>query len=277
MCDATEPNRTMTAKSITPLGKLKPDGSAYVRLPQVNAKLLEINTLTRDALAERCKIRDDKDPGFIPSECLVYLVREHRTSPTDVCSEVLYETLLRRVSNSLPSGESLDGEKEKVFESDVRDRGRYRFTEMLMRDRANYEENLDVYEVRFAMAMATLRLDARRWAKKRFRGRESIEIDPETGELSPEAEEAAGGFEPCNIDEMDVKIYRPRLNAAIDNLPDLQKAIIEMDQKGIPTESIELGVVTISATLEKTPKTIRAHRAMAIVTLRAALMKGETR
>lgn len=268
----------MAATLITPLRKRKKtDGKLYTRPPGIEAKLLAISTLRREELSTRCGIQDHEDPQYLPSECLVYLVREHRTRAMDACSEALYKTLLERIIRGLPHGESADGERVRAFESSVGDTARDWFLTMLMEDREQYVEDLDIYEARFSMALKTLRLDAFRHVESQEKETQGIEIDPESGDISPEIERAAGSLDPFDVHKLDDPLYLSRLYKAIDDLRPLQKAILEMDRNEIPTESQDPKILTISAVLKKTSKTIRTQRALAHSALREALMKGEPR
>jgi DNA-directed RNA polymerase specialized sigma24 family protein len=145
-----------------------------------------------------------------------------------------------------------------------------------MKDRQEYVENLDFFEIRFAGALKNLRLDARKKVYGKEKRLESIEVS-ETGEIDPKVERAAGSFDPFDSPAVDNLEYLLRLDEAIDALPALEKAIVVMIRKGIPIESKEPGVTNISNTLGKTPKTIRTHRDRAYATLRKALTKGEPR
>jgi DNA-binding CsgD family transcriptional regulator len=193
----------------------------------------------------------------------------------DACSEVLYKTLLERVLIGLPSGESADGERVRATSINAREELRYRFLEMLMRDRLEYVESLDFSEIRFAMALATLRAVAQRKVYRKDNPLDPIEIDQETGEIAEKVERAAGSFDPFENENIDDYFYRLRLDKAIDALPPMQKAIVEMIRKGIPIESKQPGKVDIAKTLGKTEKTVRTHRDQAYATLRRALTKGE--
>jgi hypothetical protein len=265
----------MTASSIEPLRNKGLNGKPYTRLPYIEAKLLEINRLPRAELATRCAIQDRESPDHLPSECLVYLMREHRSRPFDDCSEAIFKALMGRVLRGLPQPESLDGETERLTDSNVRDEGRHRFVEMLAKDRLEYVGALDIYEIRFQMALATLRVGAQRKVYSEDDPLVGIETDFETGEITEEVERAAGTFDPLDRHPLDDLDYRRRLDKAINALPKLQKAIIEMRRKGIPIESKEPGVVNISDSLGKTPKTIGVHRDKAFAALRRALTKGE--
>jgi hypothetical protein len=194
----------------------------------------------------------------------------------DNCSEQLFKTLMGRILRGLPHAESLDGAKERLTDGNVRDEARYRFLEMLAKDRQEYLEALDIFEVRFQMALKALRVSAQRKVYAKENPLDPIESDPETGEIDEKVERAAGIFDPLDTHPLDDLNFRLRLEKAIDALSPLQKAIVEMWRKGIPVESIEPGVVTISSSLGKTPKTIRKHKDLACATLREALTKGES-
>lgn len=176
----------------------------------------------------------------------------------------------------LPRPENCGGNKEELFDGNVRDEGWNRFLEMLMKDRQEYAESLDFYEVRFEKTLRTLRLDAFRKVNRQEKRLESID-DAITGETAEKVERAAESFDQRDWKKIVDTDSLLRLEEAIDVLPELQKAIIEMDRKEIPVESKEPGVVNMANALGKTPKTIRTHREKAYATLRAALTKGEPR
>jgi hypothetical protein len=264
----------MTATIIEPLRKTRINGQPYTRLPNIQAKLVELSGLQRGELSVRCAVEDRESENYIPSECLVHLVRAHRSEPFDECSEILFKTLMERALHGLPA-ESLDGKTERLTACNLREELWHRFVELLMKDRQGYVERLDFFEIRFGKALKTLRIDAKEKVYGQDKPLESIEIDHETGELSEKVERAAGSYDHLDWDSFADRDSLLALDKAIDALPALEKAIIEMDRKGIPVESKEPGVVNISSVLRKTPKTIRKHRDTAYATLRAVLTKGE--
>lgn len=265
----------MTAPLIAPLRKKGLDKKPYTRPKNIEAKLVELSTLPRDKIAALSAVHEKESPEYLPSECLVHLVRKHRSEPFDDFSETIFKSLMKRVLRGLPKAESLFGDEECVRKSNVRDEGRSRFLEMLMKDRQEYFEGLDIYEVRFEMALKALRVDVKRKIGGKENLLETIEADPQTQEIAEKVERAAGMFDPLDGNPLDDPNYLFRLNNAIDGLPDLQKAIVEMIRKGIPIESKEAEVVNISDRLGRTPKTIRTHRDAAYATLRSALTNGE--
>jgi hypothetical protein len=266
----------MIATSIAPLRKYDKDGKVYTRLPETEATLGKLLALSFEDLVARCVIEECENPDYVPSECLLHLLRQYRSKPFEQCSEVLFRTLLARLMRALPPAAYCNGEKEDLTQGNVRDEGRGRFLEMLARDRQDeYVEELDYYEVRFQSALACLRADVQRYIYRRQNPLDSIEIDPETGELSKEVLKAAIDFDPFASNEIDNSDYRTQLDTAIDTLPEIQKAIIQMLRNGIPIESKEPGKINISQVLNKTPKTIATHRDAAYAKLRAKLKIGE--
>ena len=63
---------------ITPLRKRTLDGALYTRSAGVETLLKELDQLPRDKLVARCQIAGRNEPGYVPSECLMYLVRSTR-------------------------------------------------------------------------------------------------------------------------------------------------------------------------------------------------------
>lgn len=265
----------MTAPLIAPLRKRDLDGKLYTRPQNIEAKLVELATQTRGQIATRSAVQDKASADYLPSECLVHLVRKHRSDAFDEFSEAIFKALMERVLRGLPQADSLFGDKEWLREGNLRDEARARFLEMLMKDRLEYVDALDIYEVRFQMALKALRVSVYRKIGRGEEKLESIEADAETGEVADKVERAAGMFDPLDSNRLDNANYRLRLDKAIDGLPRLQKAIIEMIRKGIPIESKDAKIENISSLLRKTPKTIRTHRDMAFAALRPELEKGE--
>lgn len=206
---------------------------------------------------ERCAIRERDDPDYIPSECLLYLVRTWE--PGDTYFGGLYQALIERVVRKLPDGVA----REKLLD---------RFVDLLALDRATYAEKLDFYEARFDAGLLRLCSDAKREASREPK-LVPIEIDPETGDLGPEVEKAIEHFNPFDPVALDRAHYRSRLNEAINSLPVEQKQIMELMRQEMPIDSKIPGTMTIAKKLGKAEKTIRLHRDQAFSTLRSILEK----
>lgn len=250
-------------------------GGVYSRTPKIQAKLVELEALSRDELVARARISRREDPGYVPTECLLYFVRAGRTREPDAASEQFYRILLARVLRCLPKAENTDGSGVSLTRSNIREKVLFQFVELLAADRQSYSERLDFFEVRFDGALASLKLDAKRPAWRDEKRSVALELDEETGEPSIEIERAAGSFDPFGAMENASAAYQSRLDAAIEALPTEHKRVIAMLRQGFPIDSKEPGAITISGTLKRSEKTIRTYRDKAFASLRAILSEGD--
>jgi hypothetical protein len=260
---------------VTPLRKKRlHTEELYTRIPEIEAKLVELEGLSRDDLLARIQIRRRDETGYIPSECLLYFLRASRVDNSTAGFDRIYKALAERVMRSVPKADSADSETTSLTKGIIRDKVFGRFIELLSVDRNEYSEKLDYFEVRFDGAMASLRRDAQAQAWRDENRSISLEFDSETGEPSEEVERASGSFDWFSDSEIDSADYRFRLDAAIDALPLEQMRIIEMLRRGVPIDSKEADAVTIAKVLGRSEKTIRTHRDKAFAAIRAA-MSGE--
>lgn len=260
---------------VVPLRKQRLTGEVYERDRKVETLIAELAALPRDELIGRAAIRKRSDPGYVPSECLVYFIRASRHENSETWFERLYRILMERVLRSVPRSESSDGKTESLTRSVIRDKVFSRFVEMLSADRASYVDKLDYFEVRFDGAVASLRRDAQEQAWRDENRSQPLEYDEESGELTAQVERAAGAHDPFAAHDLDDPVYRSRLDAAIEALPPEQIRIIHMLKEGFPIDSKEPDVMTISKALGRSEKTIRTYRDKAIAALRSALADGE--
>ena len=260
---------------ITPLrNHRKRDGKLYTRRSIIEAKIIELASLSRSELITRCEIGQRNDPGYVPSECLLYFIRASRTDNADIYFERLYKVLVTRVFRSLPKAEKSNGKTIALTASTIRDKVVGQFVEMLASDRNTYLDKLDYYEINFDSALKNLLRDAQEQVWKNEK-RSTTLYDEETGEPTTEVELAAGNFDPFNMSAFSDDNYRLSLYAAIDALPPEQRKIIIMIQQGIPIDSKDPDAITIARALGKSEKTIRTYRNKAHVALHAALNRGE--
>lgn len=260
---------------VASLRKRRLTGELYERDRKVEALIAELAALPRDELIGRAAITKRSDPGYVPSECLVYFIRASRHDNNEAWFERLYRILMGRVLRSVPKSESSDGKTESLTRIVVRDKVFSRFVELLSADRASYVDKLDYFEIRFDGAVASLKRDAQEQAWRDENRSQPLEYDEESGELTAEVERAAGAHDPFATTDFDDPVYRLRLDAAIEALPPEQIRIIHMLKEGFPIDSKEPDVMTISKALGRSEKTIRTYRDKAIATLRLALADGE--
>jgi hypothetical protein len=242
-------------QEIRPLRHQTRAGEPYARDPKIEAKLREALALPRPTLVDRCAIHERKDPDYIPSECLLHLVRTW--NPEDRHFGGLYTAFTERLVRRLPEGQ-------------IRDELLERFVDMLALDRNTYCKRLDFFEIRFDAALLRMRFDAQRRACREPKLL-PIEIDPETGELSPEAEKAIEHFNPFDPVALQRADYRSRLSGAIGSLPVEQRRIMELMLQDVPIDSTIPGTMTIAKKLGKSEKTIRTYRNQAFSALRSIL------
>lgn len=229
---------------IVPLQKTTAGGQRYTRLPETEATLAALNVLSDDDLVDLCG-QAKSHPQYVPCECLLYFVR--RSWSTDAALfERLFRILSERILRKLPRAENAGGETVSLTNTDIREAVFDRFIDLLVIDKAGYEERLDIFEVRFDLGMSSLRKDAKRKAYRAENRQSTVEVDEDWSELDSEVEAAAGVCDPFEASNFDDYRYRSRLDAAIDVLPELQRRIIEMTRLDIPVDSINPNEMTIS-------------------------------
>ena len=251
-----------------PLRKRKSDGSIYVRPEAIEKLLEELELLPRDALTERCRIRDRGNPGYVPTECVLHFIRASHRDNSEARFASLYRILLERAAQRLPR--STNTVQISTSQAEINELVMDTINVLVSSDRAEYCEKLDYFEIRFDGALAKLRIDAQHKVGRRQNRNSHLE-NAETGELRPEVELAIGTYDPLQDAKIADRDYRSKLDAAIDTLPLLQQRILQMLRKGIPIDSQDTHAVTISKTLGKVEKTIRSNRGKAFAALRCIL------
>lgn len=259
---------------IAPLTKEKGDGSLYTRPEDIEKKLHALANLPRDELLARAQIRARTDPGYVPSECLLYFVRASRNDNSDAWFEQLYKLLSERVERALPAAEDHDGATASLMAETIHNDAFGRFVKLLAEDRQTPADKLDFFEVRFNLGIKRLRLDAQEKAWREGKRSATLE-DEESGELRAEVETAAGAFDPTEFDAIDDPLFMERLEAAIDALPEEQSRTLHMLRLGFPIDSDEPDAMTIAKALGKTGRTISNYRDRAIKSLRVLFTDGE--
>jgi len=262
---------------VIPLAKCFPDGKPYTRRTDVEEDLRRLVVLPREEILAALRIRDRSSPQHLKSECIVHLIRETRTDNDERYFGELYKELMRRIDTALPrvAGERVDGQ-ENVHASAARDQIAGRFREKLSEDRTSPGTWLDYYEVMFADAIAALRTTHMGRARKQAARTETIESNDDTNEPSLAVERAVGSFDIKEELLSDDPIYRSRLAAAIRNLPDKHRRVIELTIRDIPIDSSDDSVMTIRKLIGvKSEKTVRNRRNEAILMIRQALSIGD--
>lgn len=260
---------------LKPLRKCKADGTLYSRGTKLEANLVELYSLCGEELVQRCKITHRSHAGYVPSECLLTLVRDSGQDNNDARFQRLYSILIARVVSALPRIKGGSDGSRSLFDINVRDRALDRFLDLLVNDRKAYVETLDFFEIRFDLGIKKLRQAALRTEYKHIQGRVSLEYDNETGDLSTEVENAAGSLEPLEELEKNDPIFRSHFIKAINALPEEQRRTIQMLRLGFIRHSDDPQVETIAKALRVTAKSVWNYEHRAIKSLRAALQFGD--
>jgi len=209
------------------LNKMTKGGVGYKRPPEIEASIDVALGQEFEEQLRRTKIRDPADPGYMPSECLVHLVREARLSGDKRAVDKLLVPLLsrceRRLKRTIPDTRpDAQGLRDEVLQA---------FCELLARVGTNQDATaLDLFECKFNKGLATLRYRRLRKENNRgklFRdiGREVDEdghpIDPNDtlGRLSRAAQT------PANQEDF---VHLAEMLEAIKELPPAQRKAVEL-------------------------------------------------
>jgi DNA-directed RNA polymerase specialized sigma24 family protein len=239
-----------------PLTKKKEDGKLYVRPLEIEtaidaARLQDIATLQRRA---SCSRRDS--PGFMPLECLVYIIREARQRRDEATMNLLLPPLLARceamlmskIPDSRPNGAKIRGEILGEFS-------------VLFAEDGSGEnpDELDFFECRFNRAFRSFWISFMRRPSTRAMLLE-VSLNENKGEDSPGDEDSiAGKFSEFQQPAMQFSgVFRDELLNAINSLPpDERRAVVLCHMLGYKAES-EIPSETTAATLCRvTGRTIR--------------------
>lgn len=254
----------------TPLRKRRLNGNLYERDSSVETQISLLTALSAPELGCTCAA-PDSSPDYIRSEAILYLIRHAAFEDQDARLKQLHKILFQRLLRLCPRVEAADGKTASAFNTRVRQAMIDRFTNLLIADGRAYEERLDFYEVRFGLAVAKLRADAKRIARREERKAEPL-MDDVTGDVRAVVEAAAGADDPFAVATKYATDYRSRLDAAINRLPTEQKEIIDMlFCEKLPIESKDPAVGSIVARTGLSEKTVRNRRDRALEALRQIL------
>jgi len=251
-------------------------GKPYNRYRSNEAVLLQLLALSREEMVLRCEHEEENDSDFVPSECLVHLVRSFRDDPANPHFERIYKALMKRILQRLPQAKSPDEKKLYLKESRIQEGVIDSFQELLALDRTNYEERLDYWEVAFGSALKRLKVTVQDKVWRETSRSVPLE-NQETGEIRTEVSEAAETSDPFNPEELLKKDYRQQLCAAIDRLTPEHRRIVKMYLEGFPANSSDPNTMSIAKALKVSDKTARTRRQDALVALKRAVERGDER
>jgi len=209
------------------LNKMTKGGAGYQRPPEIAAGIDAALKQDLNEQLRRANIGDPADPDYMPSECLLHLVREARLTGDKRAVDRLLPPLLtrcdRRLKRTIPdSWPDAQGLRDEVLQT---------FCELLARVGTNHDATaLDIFECKFNKGLATLRYRRLRRENNRgklFRdiGREVDDdgqpVDPNDtlGRLSRAAQTPAG---------QEDFVYLAEMLEAIKELPTAQRKAVEL-------------------------------------------------
>lgn len=130
------------------------NGKLYTRPPEIEAATNAALAQDLDTQLRRALIRDKHDTDYLPSECLLHLIREVRRRQDDAARDALLPLLLARVEANLNA--KVDGQIPGAVE--LREDILGDFAELFAIDGSPDDHHeLDFFEVRFNMAFFTFR------------------------------------------------------------------------------------------------------------------------
>lgn len=241
-----------------PLTKTTRDGRLYQRDPAIERAVAVLAELAPSALVERARTSAADAADFVPSECLVYFVREawrrrDKTTMTDLvgvlftrCERILRKKILDR---DVPNA-------EHVRQSILCELGL-----LLVQDDAK----LDYYECRFNLAFRNLRIDH---VRKEFDA--TNELSSGQGEASDDGPVDEDPLENISralshtehsdhgLADAEDAIFRKRALRAVQALPDDERsACVLVYGFGYEVESDKPERVTAATLCRATGRTIR--------------------
>lgn len=156
------------------LKKRKKNGEMYTRPKKVEAAICDAIKQTTAVIVKRAAVSDQKSSDFLPSECIVHLIRkankENDTKTVNALFPILlnrcYRNLKSAVNETLPNAE---GVREEIL---------FILCDLFAKDATGESvEELDFYECMFNLALKSLRVMAVRKYSAEKRGGTAITED----------------------------------------------------------------------------------------------------
>lgn len=258
--------------SIEPLRKRKTSGELYTRRSPTIQYIEKSLQWPFDELLNRASTRDRRHSEYVPSEVLVYYLRQTKSDNSDGRFIQLYDILRDRVEAACPRANRHMGEKvhEDARLSEIRDATVDHVTELIFTDRQDYDEQLDIYEVVFDKAVRAAHITKLRKVSRRENASEDIE-DEVTGEVRTVVEAALDRYKKVSLTAEEDLDYRIHLRDAINALPTDEREVIDLILADIAIETNKDGEPSMTELLGCVEKTVRNRRERAFKKIRQAL------
>lgn len=202
----------------------KKTGKTYVRIKAIES---EIDRALKDGFTEairRARIKDTASPDYVPSECLVHLIRETKRTRKDRESEAYLHLLLARCEANLKGTIRNDGiPNPEQLREDILQHLAMKFAQ----DAVEGGGRLDYFEVRFNSGFAALRIDFynREAALANRSVADSSEIEEEIPDNGAPGQTSDSGF--WRSSRMEDRIFAKQVATFLKTLPrDEREAVI---------------------------------------------------
>jgi len=241
-----------------PLIKKKKNGEQYTRGPGIEAKINQALGQDVGTLARRARITDRYSPDFLPSECLVHLIRDAIRRGDNAVATLLMQPLLIRCEADLwttvPDARMRNAEalREEILST---------LGLMFAEDGTEgHEDELDYYECKFGSAFRTLRIDH---VRSEFSRRRELTDLPES--VNDEGEPSFDDDTLARLSRMartkpaqEDRLYLSQVNKAVNDLPpDEKRAVVLCRILGYDAESNDPTKRTAATICDVEGRTIR--------------------
>lgn len=248
-------------EEIPPLRNRKVDGTLYSRSPEVEQLLAGLVRLPEQEALSRAAIRRRSAPGWLPGECLIFMMRRAGRRRDLRAYDRWCGLVLARIRARLPYAGS--GKTASSRELEMAAYGVGRFGKLLGPDLTDYNEKLDIYEAVFDLALANLRRDALRTGMPAKDEPTPVELSGDS-KVDLEVEWAKSGGDLFGHARKNDEDFRSTVWAAIDALPTEQNRILTM-------MSQDIGPGEIAKALDLQPRTLLNRKKAALEAVRKAV------
>lgn len=262
----------MQKMRVEPLRKRKASGGLYTRRSPIIDLVEKSLAWSFDDLLDRATIRDRCNDEYVPSEVLVYHLRQTKSDNSDGRFVALYNILRDRIEAACPRPNRQVADKvyEDARTAEIRDATVDHVTELMFTDRQGYDEQLDIYEVVFDKAVRSAHITKLRKVNRRANATEEVE-DTVSGEVCAVVEVALDRYKKVGLTTEEDFDYRIHLRCAIDALPADEREVIDLLLADIPIETNQDGEPSMTELLGCVEKTVRNRRDRAFAKIRRAL------
>ena len=226
-----------------------------------------------DILLDKASVRDRRHNDYVPSEVLLYHLRQTKSDNADGRFVALYNVILDRVEAACPRPNSRRGDKEyEDFRvAEIRDKTIEQVTELIFEDHQGYTDQLDAYELFFDRAVRSVRITKFRQVSARENATESVIHHDDAEDIRQEVEEALERYKKPGLTKEEDLDYRIHVRRTIDALPTDERKVIDLMLADIPIETNKEGEPSMTQLLGCAEKTVRNRRDRAFAKIKMAL------